>query len=539
MSLETDSRPNNLAETSISDWWLSKLSDRVDSDGAETIDVRAPATDAVIGSIPDCTEADVERAVERARNAQSSWAETSVDERSKRIDRFGDLVLKHRAELLDCLQLETGKSRRHAVEEVLDVAFTCSYYADHAADALGDDRRRGVFPAATTARVTYEPVGVVGAISPWNYPLTLSLTDVLPALVAGNTVVLKPDEKTPYTALALAELLERAGLPDGCFEVVTGRGATVGPALIDRVDYVSFTGSTETGRAVAERAGRNLIGCSLELGGKNPLLVLDDADVETSARGAVQACFTNAGQLCLAAERLYVADAIYDEFLEAFVTATRRLTLGTGFDFADDVGSLIDGDQLERVETHVEDARDRGATVLTGGRRRPDVGPFCYEPTIMTDVDEDATAACEETFGPVVSVESVPDVATAIERANDSDYGLNASVWTGDRTRGAVVAREIDCGTVCVNDAYISGWAAVDAPMGGFGDSGLGRRHSPEGVRRYLESRTIATSRIGPLDALPRLPVSWYASGMFTLARVMHRLPTVSSVKRWLRDARS
>ncbi len=537
MALETESRTDVLTATDVSAGRLTALADRVDCDGTETIDVRAPATDTSIGEVPDCGEADVERAVDRAREAQSSWAETAVDERREIFDRFGDLVLQHRAELLDILQLETGKSRRHAVEEVLDVAMTCSYYADRGDSALGEDRRQGVFPLATTARVTYEPVGVVGAISPWNYPLTLSLTDVLPALIAGNAVVLKPDEKTPYTALALADLLERAGLPEGCFEIVTGRGATVGPALIDRVDYVSFTGSTETGRLVAEQAGRNLIGCSLELGGKNPLLVLDDADIEEAARGAVQACFANAGQLCLAAERIYVADSIAEEFREAFVAATRELTLGTGFDFEDDVGSLIDGDQLERVERHVEDARERGATVLTGGERRPDVGPFCYEPTILTDLEPDATAACEETFGPVVAVESVPNVATAIRKANDTEYGLNASVWTGNRKRGVAVAREIDCGTVCVNDAYISGWAAVDAPMGGFGDSGLGRRHGPEGIRRYLESRTIATSRIGPLDAPPGVPTAWYARGMFALTRLQRRLPTVASVKRRLRDA--
>ncbi|WP_435551165.1 succinic semialdehyde dehydrogenase [Natrinema sp. CGMCC1.2065] len=537
MSLETESRANVLAATGISASRLAALADRVDADGSETIEVRAPATDTAVGAVPDCDGADVERAVDRARAAQSSWAETAMDERREIVARFGDLVLKHRAELLDILQLETGKSRRHAVEEVVDVALTCSYYADRGDAAFREERRRGAIPPATTARVTYEPVGVVGAISPWNYPLTLSLTDVLPALIAGNSVVLKPDEKTPYTALALADLLERAGLPDGCFEIVTGRGATVGPALIDRVDYISFTGSTETGRLVAEQAGRNLIGCSLELGGKNPLLVLDDADIEEAARGAVQACFSNAGQLCLAAERVYVADSIHDEFVEAFVAATRDLTLGTGFDYEDDVGSLIDSDQLERVERHVEDARERGATVLTGGERRPEVGPFCYEPTILTDLEPEATAACEETFGPVVSVESVPNVATAIERANDTEYGLNASVWTGDRERGVAVAREIDCGTVCVNDAYVSGWAAVDAPMGGFGDSGLGRRHGPEGIKRYLESRTIATSRTGPLDVPPGVPTAWYARGMFALARLQQRLPTVASVTRRLRDA--
>ncbi|MDG5758417.1 succinic semialdehyde dehydrogenase [Natronococcus sp. A-GB1] len=535
MTIESETTAAALSATQLSPNRLETLSNRVAADSAEQFTVRAPATDGEIGDVPACTERDVERAVERARDAQSNWAETPVDERATILERFGDLVLKHRAELLDLLQLETGKSRRHAVEEVLDVPLTCSYYADSGPTAVTDERRRGAIPPATTASVTKNPVGVVGVISPWNYPLTLSLTDVVPALLAGNTVVLKPDEKTPFIALALVELLERAGLPDGVLEIVTGAGSVAGPTLIDHVDYVSFTGSTETGRIVAARAGRNLIDCSLELGGKNPLVVLDDADVEEAARGAVQACFTNAGQLCLAAERIYVDKSVYDAFVDAFVGETRRLSLGTGFDFEDDVGSLIDGDHLEQVETHVEDAVDSGASLLTGGRHRPDVGPFCYEPTILTGVDPDSLVAREETFGPVVSVQPVPDAETAIEAANDSPYGLNASVWTGSRDRGLEVAREIDCGTVCVNDAYVSGWAAIDAPMGGVGDSGLGRRHGPEGIDRYLETRTIATSRVGPLDAPPGVPTSWYARGMVTLTRLQRRLPTAASVARWLR----
>jgi succinate-semialdehyde dehydrogenase/glutarate-semialdehyde dehydrogenase len=507
------------------------------ADERDAIDVVAPATTERIGSVPACDGDDVADAVERARAAQLEWAETPATERAAVIDRFGDLVHEHREELLDILQVETGKSRRTAVEELFDVPIGCTYLAEETPDALADERRNGVVPGLTTATVTYEPVGVVGVISPWNYPLTLSMADALPALAAGNAVVCKPDEKTPYGALALSELLEVAGLPDDLFQIVTGEGATVGPALIDAVDYVAFTGSTETGRTVAERAGRNLIDCSLELGGNNPLVVLDDVDVEEAARGAVDACFSNAGQLCLAAERIYVADPVYESFLDAFVEETEALTLGTGYDYEDDLGSLIDADQLDRVQSHVEAARADGATVVTGGRTRPDVAPYCYEPTVLTDVDPDATVACEETFGPVVSVTPVPDAAAAVEAANDSPYGLNASVWTGDRERGAAVAREIDCGTVNVNDGFLATWGAVDAPMGGFGESGLGRRHGPEGIRRYTESRTVGVSRVGPLGFPDRIPTEWFVRGAFAalgLTRTMSR-----GVRRLKRRVRS
>jgi succinate-semialdehyde dehydrogenase/glutarate-semialdehyde dehydrogenase len=485
-----------------------------DAPGA-AVDVSAPATTERIGSVPDCDGDDVAAAVERARAAQAEWAETPATERAAVIDRFGDLVAAHREELLDLHQLETGKSRRTAVEELFDVPAGCTYLADEAPGALADERRRGVLPGLSTATVTYEPVGVVGVISPWNYPLTLSMADALPALAAGNAVVCKPDEKTPYGALALSELLEVAGLPDDLFQVVTGDGATVGPALVDAVDYVAFTGSTETGRTVAERAGRNLIGCSLELGGNNPLVVLGDADVDEAARGAVDACFSNAGQLCLSAERIYVEEPAYEPFLDAFVRETEALTLGTGYDYDADLGSLIDADQLERVRSHVDEAREAGATVETGGSHRPDVAPYCYEPTVLTGVEPDATVACEETFGPVAVVTPVPDADAAVAAANDSPYGLNASVWTADRERGARVAREIDCGTVNVNDGFLATWGAVDAPMGGFGDSGLGRRHGPEGIRRYAESRTVGVSRVGPLGFPDRIPTDWFVRGAF------------------------
>jgi len=529
MSLEPGTVTPLLDRSRVSAARLSSLAERVPAGGSDSIVVRAPATDDPLGTVPVCTAQEVETAVDRARNAQTAWEQTPVSDRAAVLDRFGDLVLDHRDPLLDLLQLETGKSRRHGVEETIEVPINCTYYADRGPAVLADEERDAGVAVGSTARVTYDPVGVVGVISPWNYPVSLAMSEVVPALMAGNSVVLKPDEKTPFAALALAELLERAGLPDGVLTVVTGDPEVVGTGLIDGVDHVAFTGSTETGRLVAERAGRNLVECSLELGGNNPLLVLDDADVATAARGAAQGAFANAGQLCLAPERIYVDESVYEAFLDALVGATRRLSLGTGFDYSDDVGSLIDADQLARVESHVEDAVADGASVLTGGRHRPDVGPFCYEPTILTDVDPDSTVACEETFGPVVSVTPVPDTAAAVEAANDSPYGLNASVWTGDRDRGERVAREIDCGTVCVNDAYQVGWVAVDAPMGGFGDSGLGRRHGPEGIRRFLESRTIATSRIGPLDGAPGVPNVLTVRGLVAVAHLQR------AIQRWLR----
>ncbi|WP_227132667.1 succinic semialdehyde dehydrogenase [Halorubellus salinus] len=470
------------------------------SDDGGDREVVAPYTGDAFCTAPESTPDDVATAVADADAAQSRWADRGFDARTDVLERFHDLVLDRREELLDLMQLETGKARGDAYEEVMDVAMTSRYYATRVADQLASERRRAALPLLSTARVHYDPVGVVGIVAPWNYPLTLAVGDALPALLAGNSVVLKPAEETPYTALATVALLREAGLPHDAFQVVTGDGATLGDPLIERVDYVSFTGSTAVGRKIAAKAGEELVDCSLELGGKNPVYVRPDVDVDTAVDRAIGACYTNAGQLCISAERLYVHEDVYDEFSRRFVDAVAALEPGAEYAYGVPVGSLISDSQLERVETHVADARDRGATVETGGEALPDVGPYFYAPTVLTDLPDDATAACEETFGPVVGMEPVSSDAEAVRKANDTDYGLHACILSGDVDVARAIARDIDAGTISINDGYVTSWAAHDAPMGGMKDSGLGRRHGEDGVVRFTEKKAISTSKTLPFD---------------------------------------
>ncbi|WP_231183204.1 succinic semialdehyde dehydrogenase [Haladaptatus sp. DYF46] len=504
---------------------LDDLAGEVSADESdESIPVDAPFTGERIGDVPACAPSDVTAAVARARTAQGEWSSWSVNRRADVLLRCHDLVLDRQDELLDVMGLESGKVRQDGYEEVLDVATNARYYATRAEELLRPRRRDGAIPLATKTIEYRKPVGVVGVIAPWNYPLTLAVSDAIPALLAGNAVVLKPAEETPFSALLVAKLLREAGLPADAFRVVTGRGDEVGPALIDAVDFVSFTGSTETGRTVAERAGENLVKCSLELGGKNPMVVLDDADVAAAVEGAIRGCFTNAGQLCLSFERLYVQDGVYDEFRRTFAERTRELSMAPSLDYDVEVGSLVSERQFEKVREHVADAVDEGATVVAGGNARPDVGPYFFEPTILTDVTEEMTLAREETFGPVVSLSGFSEEEEGIALANDSDRGLNASVWTTDTDRGWRIARGIDCGTVGINDPYHATWASVDAPMGGMKDSGIGRRHGREGMRKYTESQTVAEQRVASLAPPRRVPTKWYARAMSGVMRLYKRI---------------
>jgi acyl-CoA reductase-like NAD-dependent aldehyde dehydrogenase len=439
--------------------------------------------------------------------------------------RFHDLLLKRQDQVLDLIQLESGKARRNAFEEILDTAVVCRYYALRAEKWLRPKRRRGALPVLTQTWELREPVGVVGLIVPWNYPLNLGITDAVPALLAGNGVVLKPDPQASFTALWAVGLLREAGLPVDVFPVVTGDGALLGPALGERADFVMFTGSTRTGRLVAQQAARRLIGCSLELGGKNPQIVLADADFESAVESAVRGCFAGAGQVCVSIERLFVEEAIFDRFLNRFAERTRQLKLGAALDYSVDVGSLTSERQLAAVEAHVLDAVEKGATVIAGGRRRPDLGPLFYEPTILTGVREGMQVYAEETFGPLVSVYSFSTEGEAIERANTSRYGLNASVWTRDTRRGLRLARQIRAGSVNVNEGYAATWGSVDAPLGGRKESGLGARHGREGILKFTEPQTVAVERILPIGPARSVDPAVHARWMTKLIRLLRHVP--------------
>jgi succinate-semialdehyde dehydrogenase / glutarate-semialdehyde dehydrogenase len=468
---------------------------RVDR-SAPPVRALAPFTAAPLAALPQSAESQMDAVFAAAREAQPQWAAMSARSRAAILLRFHDLVLASREVSLDIVQWETGKARSHAAEEWLDVGINARYYARIAPSALTPSRRAGALPLVVGAYVVHHPKGVVGVVSPWNYPLTMAVSDALPALVAGNTVVLRPDNKSALSALWLVSLLRRAGLPRDVLQVVLGEGPTIGAAVVDRADHVMFTGSTVVGRDVAARCAARLVSSSLELGGKNPMVILADADIDRAVEIAVRSSTASAGQLCVSIERILVHVSIYEEFLSRFIAAMKSVRMQASFSWDVDMGSLISAEQLERVSGKVHRAIASGARLACGGRARPDIGPFFYEPTVLLDAPLDSEIWREETFGPVVTVHPFSSDVEAVALANDSEYGLNASVVTRSLHRGRRVGAQIKCGTVNINEGYAAAWGSVDAPMGGMKASGLGRRHGVEGLLRVTEPQTIATQRM-------------------------------------------
>ena len=469
-----------------------------------------PATGELLREFECVAESDVHAAVARARAAQPAWNELGVRRRVPVLREFQRLLHERKSEVATLIAREAGKPQVEALlTEVLVVLDATRFCAENAFAVLREQPvpHDNLAMKTKTGRILREPHGVIGIISPWNYPFSIPATESLSALVTGNAVVLKPSELTSLTALELASLLHKAGVPEDVFQVIVGDGAT-GSALLDSaIDKLVFTGSAATGKRIAQAAAARLLPVVLELGGKDPMLVLKDADVDVASSGAVWGAFANCGQACLSVERCYVHRSLYDVFLEACVRKTKQLHVGNGIDPQTEIGPLIYERQLRNVESHVEDARARGARVLTGGSRLTHLGANFYAPTVLADVTHAMHIMREETFGPVLPVMPFDTEDEAIQLANDSDYGLAASIWTRDRARGESLARRIRAGTVMVNDA-VACFGISEAPHGGVKASGMGRTHGRFGLEEMVRIKHVDS------DHLPRMKqVWWYGYG--------------------------
>lgn len=472
----------------------------------ETLSSIDPATGEPIGKVDVTEPPAVEDAVESARQAQDAWAERSLEERLSILETFQADVLADREELAEAISREAGKPVAEArVADLMPTLEMVAFLDRHGHDAMEGEafRLENAMLLDRTSTVRREPVGVVGVIAPWNYPFSIPATQAVTALFAGNAVVLKPSELTPLIGAELVDRLHDAGVPEDVLQLVQG-GAETGAALVEAgLDKLVFTGSVETGRTVSREAGQRGVSTTLELGGKDPMIVLDDANVELAARGAAWAGFTNAGQTCAAVERVYVDEDVAQPFVEALVEAADELTLGPGLEDGTEVGPLIRTDAVDRVADQVEDAHQNGATVEVGGERLTELGERFYAPTVLTDVDADMTVMQEETFGPVVPVQVVGSIEEAIEEANATPYGLTASVWTTRPGRGETVAEQLEAGTVTVNDhAYT--YAACETPWGGVKASGVGRTHGRWGIEDVTRLKHVNQARGG------RARSAWY-----------------------------
>ncbi|HYY01396.1 MAG TPA: aldehyde dehydrogenase family protein [Mycobacterium sp.] len=499
------------------------------SDIPHQVVVTCPATGQVVGSVPVATSVEVAAVAARLRAAQPSWQQLGVAGRARWLGKWRDWLLDHTDELLTVLQLETGKSWGDTNVEIAAVHII-NYWIDKAGEFLADETVRpyGAANAAKKLTISYEPYPLVGVITPWNTPLSMPLLDIPAALMAGCAVLSKPSEFTPLSWKIAVDGWKEIGAPD-VLDVVNGFGPT-GVALVDLVDYVMFTGSGNTGRRIAVAAAQRLIPCSLELGGKDAMIVCADADIDRAADGAVWGAFAYTGQVCISVERVYVEEPVYDEFVGKLVAKTSQLRQGmdSGHDFSCDVGSMTTAQQLAIVSDHVDDAVSKGARVLVGGKSGDPTGLF-YQPTVLVDVDHDMRCMREETFGPTLPVMKVRDAAEAIEKANDSELGLSGSVWTKDKNKAMALARKMNTGSVNINNV-ITNALQFPVPIEGWGDSGVGSRSGgAAGIRKYCRTKSIVAERI----AMKKEPL-WYPYGP-TKGKLLGAVVRMMSARDWTR----
>jgi succinate-semialdehyde dehydrogenase/glutarate-semialdehyde dehydrogenase len=484
-----------------------------------------PATGKLVGEVEPSSSETIGAASSQARAAQKDWRRRSFRERAEILARFHDLVIDRSGSVLDTIQSETGKSRRDALAELVTLAGTVRYYLTHGERFLSSRRKRGPIPLLTRSVIDYRPHGLVGSITPWNYPFLLAMGDAIPALLAGNATLLKPSEWTPLSAELGKTLLVESGLDPALLSVVHG-GSDVGSALISHVDYVAFTGGASTGRKVAVAASERLIPFSLELGGKNPMIVLKEAPLEKAAAALVAGAFANAGQTCIAVERVYVEAPIFDNFAQLVVDGANRLRIGWSQSYDVDMGSMIRPAHAAKVRERIEGAVHAGAFRLTPSRGS-DLGPAFVEPTVLANVNPEDVIDREETFGPAISLHRVENREKAIALANDSRYGLNASVWAGGSGPAMEIARRLETGTVGINAALMV-YNAFDLPMGGVKQSGIGRRHGEKGILRFTQEHSIAQSfeMGGGYDGmLAHIQSDRSVTAILKLVRLWRRIP--------------
>ncbi len=493
-----------------------------DLHGPRRIEVFNPATLERLGEIEVATAQDVGDCVARARAAQPAWAELGFEQRGRHLLRLREVIIERTDEIIDTICADTGKTRFEAISsEILPACDSLTFYAKRARKLLADQRVPLHLLKTKKLVLSYRPMGVIGIITPWHFPFILSLNPIAQGLMAGNSVVVKPSEVTPFVGLKLGELFEQAGFPADVLQIATGDGTT-GAALVEAgCDKISFTGSVQTGRKVGEACGRQLIPCTLELGGKDPMIVCADARLEQAAKGAVWSAFANAGQICISTERVYVASEIAQPFIHRVVELTRELRQGLDSEGEVDVGSLTFAPQLEIIERHIADAVEKGARVLAGGQRNPAYKGYFFEPTVLVDVDHSMDVMREESFGPLLPIQVVQDEDEAIRLANDSSYGLQASVWSRDVYRARTLAGKIHAGGVTVDDAMVT-YAATESPFGGVNDSGIGRVNGEIGLKGYCHVQSVVLPRFGIRGQALGYP--YKVSMVKQIKRVLHLL---------------